>query len=116
MRIETNNLIIRELEASDEKYFVKMALDGSLEKDIGFDANCSKWISESKELTDKDDPTIEYLAYTVQLKDLETVISLFYKNFCKKRVGYVFHILYSFKDYLILMTLGEMIAPLIFYL
>lgn len=78
MRIETNRLIIRELEASDEKPFIKMAMDGSLEKDIGFDANCSKWmkkwIAESKELTDKDDPTIEYLAYAVQRKESETVI------------------------------------------
>lgn len=54
-----------------------MALDGSL-KDIGFDTDCGKWINswiaDAKELTRKDDPTIEYLAYTVQLKSSKTVI------------------------------------------
>lgn len=77
MLIETDRLIIRELESSDEKSFVEMAMDGSL-KDIGFDTDCNKWmtewIAEAKELTDKDDPTIEYLAYTIQLKHTEIVI------------------------------------------
>lgn len=77
MLIETDRLIIRDLEPTDEKSFVEMALDGSL-KDIGFDTDCNEWmkewIVEAKELTDKDDPTIEYLAYTIQLKDSEMVI------------------------------------------
>lgn len=78
MRIETSNLVIRELNTSDESFFIKMSLDGSLEKDIGFDANCGKWmkkwISESQKLTAQDDPTVKYLAYAVQLKHSETVI------------------------------------------
>lgn len=77
MIAETERLMIRELESSDEKFFVEMALDGSL-KDIGFDTDCKKWLKEwiveAKELTDKDDPTIEYLAYTIQLKHPEIVI------------------------------------------
>ena len=77
MIIETERLIIRELESSDEKVFAKMASDGSL-KDIGFDTDCKswlkEWIVEAKELTEKDDPTIEYLAYTIQLKYSEIVI------------------------------------------
>ena len=39
MIIETSRLIIRELESSDEKPFIEMALDGSL-KDVGFDVDC----------------------------------------------------------------------------
>ena len=77
MLIETDRLLIRDLEPTDEKSFVEMALYGSL-KDIGFDTDCNEWmkewIVEAKELTDKDDPTIEYLAYTIQLKDSEMVI------------------------------------------
>ncbi|MCH5190759.1 MAG: GNAT family N-acetyltransferase [Oscillospiraceae bacterium] len=96
MRIETNRLIIRELEASDEKFFIKMASDGSLEKDIGFDANCSewmkRWIAESKKLADKDDPTVGYLAYAVQLKHSETVIGSvgcsYYKDLQKVGITY----------------------------
>lgn len=77
MRIETDRLVIRELESTDEKSFVKMASDGSL-KDIGFDTDCNMWmkgwIVEAKELTDKDDPTTEYLAYTIQLKHSGIVV------------------------------------------
>ena len=77
MIIETERLIIRELESTDEKPFIEMALDGSL-KDIGFDIDCKKWLKEwiveAKELTNKDDPTIEYLAYTIQLKHSEIAI------------------------------------------
>ena len=43
MRIETDRLVIRELESADEKSFVKMASDGSL-KDIGFDRDCHMWM------------------------------------------------------------------------
>ncbi len=54
-----------------------MSLDGSL-KDIGFDTDCKQWLKEwiveAKELADKDDPTMEYLAYTIQLKQPEIVI------------------------------------------
>lgn len=74
---ETERLIIRELEEADAKYFAEMAADGSL-KDVSFDADCGKWIDEwivdAKELLRNDDPTKEYLAYTVQLKNSETVI------------------------------------------
>ena len=77
MRIETEHLIIRDLEISDEKPFIAMAQDGSL-KDVGFDRGYDKWmgewITQSKKLTDKDDPTIDYLAYTIQQKQSQIVI------------------------------------------
>lgn len=77
MTLETDRLIIRELDTSDEKSFVEMASDGSL-NDVGFDADCGQWmkqwIAEAKELTAKDDPTIEYLAYAIQLKNSDIVI------------------------------------------
>ena len=48
-----------------------MASDGSL-YDIGFDQDCSEWMGdwvlEAKQLTDKDDPTSDYFAYTIILK------------------------------------------------
>ena len=77
MRIETQRLIIRDLAPLDELSFAEMALDGSL-KDVGFDADCKKWLKEwlveAKALADKDDPTAGYLAYTIQLKHPEIVI------------------------------------------
>ena len=97
MTLETERVIIRELEASDGKCFAEMALDGSL-KDTGFDANCnewiSKWIVEAQKLSYNDDPTVEYLAYTIQLKNLETVIGSvgcsYYEDF--KKVGITYFI------------------------
>lgn len=77
MIIETERLILRDLESSDGKIFAEMALDGTL-RNIGFDVNCNEWIDrwivEAKELTAKDDPTIEYLAYAIQLKQSKIVI------------------------------------------
>lgn len=77
MRIETNRLLIRDLETDDAGFFAVMALDGSL-NDIGFDKECGEWIAEwiveAKELADKDDPKLEYLAYSITLKNEGTVI------------------------------------------
>ena len=95
MTLETERLIIRELEASDGMLFAEMALDGSL-KDIGFDTDCNAWISqwivEAKELAGKDDPTSDYLAYTIQLKRSETVIGSvgcsYYKDLEKVGITY----------------------------
>lgn len=72
MLIETQRLTIRDLKSEDEIPFVEMAADGSLH-DIGFDKDCSrwmaKWIAEAKEHAIRDTPFIDYLAYTVTLKD-----------------------------------------------
>lgn len=77
VEIETGRLIIRELVLSDENALIQMASDGSL-KDIGFDMDCNEWmknwIVEAKELTGRDDPTEEYLAYAIQLKESGIVI------------------------------------------
>ena len=77
MRVETERLFIRDVEKEDEIPFVEMALDGSL-CDCGFDKDCSKWmagwITEAKELADADNPNAEYLAYTITLKNEDTVV------------------------------------------
>lgn len=52
--------------------FVEMAADGSL-KDCGFDENCgswmTEWIAEAKSFSVRDNPAMDYLAYTIALKD-----------------------------------------------
>lgn len=57
--------------------FAEMAADGSL-NDIGFDEDCgswmAEWVSEAKELTLRDNPLMDYLAYTVTLKDSGIVV------------------------------------------
>lgn len=77
MLLETQRLIIRELEIEDRNSFVEMASDGSL-LEIGFDEDCGgwmkNWITEAKELTMKDNPTIDYLAYAIALKGENVVV------------------------------------------
>ena len=73
MLLETERLIIRDLESEDEIPFIEMAQDGSLTEDIGFDKECSEWMAgwilEAKELAAEDNPNKDYIAYTVVLKD-----------------------------------------------
>ena len=77
MIIETERMLIRALKPEDEIPFIKMASDGSL-NDIGFDIDCNgwmaNWILEAKKLTDADNPTLEYLAYAIELKEKNIVI------------------------------------------
>lgn len=77
MRIETQRLIIRDLETEDGVSFAEMAADGSL-SDCGFDASCGKWMAfwiiEAKALAERDKPDADYLAYTITLKDENTVV------------------------------------------
>lgn len=77
MLIETQRLIIRDLETGDKIYFAKMAADGSL-NDCGFDKNCalwiSEWITEAKNFASRDNPELDYLAYTIVLKNKNIVI------------------------------------------
>ena len=105
MRIETNRLRIRDLEASDERAFAAMAADGSL-NDVGLDADChlwlKDWIRESRELTEKDDPMGEYLAYTIQLKDGTVVGSVgcsYYEDMDKVGITYFTGAAYRNKGY-----------------
>ena len=95
MRIETERLIIRDLEQSDEKAFVEMASDGSM-NDVGFDPDCGEWMAgwivEAQDLEKKDDPRIEYLAYVMEEKEtgktVGTVGSSYYEDL--KKVGITF--------------------------
>ena len=48
MWLETNRLIIRSIQRGDEIIFSGMSQDGSLSQ-VGFDANCSEWISMPEE-------------------------------------------------------------------
>lgn len=77
MLIETQRLIIRDLKPEDEKAFVEMALDGSL-NDIGFDESCgewmAEWISEARQFAVRDNPCMDYLAYVITLKGENKVI------------------------------------------
>ncbi|MDE7416584.1 MAG: GNAT family N-acetyltransferase [Lachnospiraceae bacterium] len=75
--METKRLLIRDVETEDEIHFVKMAADGSL-NDCGFDRDCSiwikEWITEAKSFAVRDYPDMDYLAYTITLKDEKTVV------------------------------------------
>ena len=104
--LETDRLMIRNLKSSDGKFFAEMALDGSL-KDIGFGTDCyewmDRWVVEAKELTDKDDPVTEYLAYAIQLKHSETVIGSvgcsYYEDLNKVGITYFIGAKYRNKGY-----------------
>lgn len=77
MYIETERLIIRNIEYTDEAHFIRMASDGSL-NDVGFDSDCGSWmkgwITEARELERRNNPREEYLAYTIELRDTGTVV------------------------------------------
>ena len=77
MLIETQRLIIRDINKVDEIPFVEMASDGSL-NDVGFDKGCNKWmenwITEAKAFSIRNNPCMDYIAYTITLKDVNTVI------------------------------------------
>ena len=77
MRIETERLIIRSIEQGDEKVLAEMAKDGSL-SELGFDENCSEWIddwiNEAIQLSEKDNPRVDYICSIVCLKDDGRVI------------------------------------------
>ncbi len=77
MLLETERLIIRDLQTQDASDFVEMASDGSL-NDVGFDKDCSSWMSEwiveAKGFANRDNPSVDYLAYAVALKEANAVI------------------------------------------
>ena len=75
---ETDRIIIREFTQDDTKAFIDMTADGSLWELFG---DCSeaagwmaKWIGESKEITERDNPYEEYLAYAIVDKITKDVI------------------------------------------
>lgn len=77
MIIETQRLTIRDLKTEDGRSFIEMAADGSL-NDCGFDRDCGRWMAEwmaeAKEFAMRDNPEMDYLAYTVTLQNTNTVI------------------------------------------
>lgn len=85
MVIETERLKIRDVALSDEKTFIEMASDGSL-NDVGFGRECSSWmkdwIIEAQNLAQKDDPRTDFLAYVIE--DRRTGLSI-------GAVGYTFY-------------------------
>ncbi len=95
MRIETQRLLIRDIETDDAMPFAIMAVDGSL-NDCGFDKDCSswiiKWITEAKNFALRDNPNIDYLAYTITLKDDATVVGSvgcsYYEDFRETGITY----------------------------
>ena len=80
MYIETDRLIIRDMELLDEAAYVEMASDGSLDEDIF--AGCSNkyhewmrgWIAETIVLNQKDNPLQDYLAYSIVEKESQAVV------------------------------------------
>lgn len=97
MILETKNLRIRDVVPSDEKAFVEMALDGSL-NEIGFDKDCSSWmkdwILEAQRLAQKDNPQIDFLAYVIEDKragvPIGSVGCSYYEDL--KKIGIVYFI------------------------
>lgn len=71
MYIETERLIIRDVEATDEKAYLEMVSDGSLDEDIfgGYSGTYQEWIpgyiKETIRLSERDNPQEDYLAYTI---------------------------------------------------
>lgn len=77
MQIETQRLLIRDIETDDAIPFAIMAADGTL-NDCGFGKDCdswiTKWITEAKNFALRDDPNMDYLAYTITLKKEAVVV------------------------------------------
>lgn len=71
MYIETERLIIRNVEVADENAHLEMVSDGSLDEDIfgGYSGAYHEWIpdyiKETMRLNEKDNPLEDYLAYTI---------------------------------------------------
>ncbi len=95
MLIETQRLIIRNLKTADAISFVEMASDGSLH-DIGFDKNCNnwmaEWIIEAEKFAIRNNPRMDYLAYTIALKDKNIAIGSvgcsYYEEFQETGITY----------------------------
>lgn len=96
MFLETERLIVRSLQISDEKVFIEMASDGSLTEIYGDCSECQKWmgkfINDAIELEKKDNPFHEYLAFAIEDKMRHQVIgsvgSSYYEDFGEVGVTY----------------------------
>lgn len=96
MILETQRLIIRSIQPTDEKAFIDMASDGSLWEIFGDCSECHKWmgefISEAIKLEAEDNPYHEYLAYAIEDKSCHVVVgsvgSSYYEDFQEVGVTY----------------------------
>lgn len=96
MNLETQRLLVRIIQLSDEKPFIEMASDGSLTEIFGDCSECGKWmgdfIKEAIQLDSENNPDREYLAYVIEEKDSRTVVgsvgTSFYEDFQKIGVTY----------------------------
>lgn len=120
MLLETRRLIIRSLHSSDEKDFIEMASDGSLEEIYGDCSECHKWmgkfIKDAIKLESEDNPYQDYLAFAIEDKTNHHVIgsvgSTYYEDLMEVGVtyfiganyrgnGYAAEALQRFADYLL---------------
>lgn len=103
MFIETERLIIRSIEPTDEQAYIDMASDGSLQDIFGDCSDCrewmSAWIQEARALDRQNDPAGKYLAYTVTDKQrgipLGSVGCSYYEDL--KQVGITYFIGSAFR-------------------
>lgn len=83
MQIEIQRLLVRDIETDDAIPFSVMAADRTL-NDCGFDKDCgswiTKWIAEAKEFAIRNNPNMDYLAYTITLKDGTVVVIATVRN------------------------------------
>ena len=81
MYIKTDRMIIRDLKTADGILFSHMAADGSL-TEIWIDREgenwMEEWMTEALELAAKDDPTADYMAYTMEHRETRKVIGIVY--------------------------------------
>ena len=73
MNLETQRLLVRSIQLSDEKPFIEMASDGSLTEIFGDCSECGKWmgdfIKEAIQLDSENNPDREYLAYVIRSEE-----------------------------------------------
>lgn len=107
MNLETERLIIRSLELEDEKEYIKMASDGSLNDIFGDCSECHKWmrgwIEEAIQLDMENNPYKEYLAYAILEKESNRVIGSvgcsYYEDLMKIGITYFIGGSYRRKGY-----------------
>lgn len=96
MYLETDRLIVRSIQPSDEKAFVEMASDGSLWEIFGDCSEChmwmGEWITDAMKMEKMNNPFQEYLAFVIVDKDSQEVMgsvgSSFYEDFNEVGVTY----------------------------
>lgn len=96
MYLETDRLIIRSIQPSDEAIFVEMASDGSLTEIFGDCSECHKWmgefISDAIKMEQENNPFHGYMAFVIENKEnrevLGSVGSSYYDDFSKVGVTY----------------------------